>query len=130
MGCVPARGPERKNRLRGSAPPARMSRPILRSMMVGVALGAAAGLLAYGVETGLIAHAEGMAGVHMDVQGPVAAVLRAVRPQLPALLARIAVVYVAAGAVFGLAAAGVGRVGVAGGGAPGGGAGGGGGGAG
>lgn len=79
---------------------ARMRRWILES----VVLGAAAGLLAFGVETGLILHAEGMAGVHMDVQGPVAAVLRAVRPQLPALIGRIALAYVLAGAAFGVAA--------------------------
>jgi arylsulfatase A-like enzyme len=69
-----------------------------------VALGAVVGLLAFGVETGLILQAEGMAGVKMDVQGPVAAVLHAVRPQLPGLIGRIAVVYVVAGAVFGAAA--------------------------
>src|SRR3954447_6691268 len=78
-----------------------------KSVALGAALGATAGLLAFGVETGLIAHAEGMAGVHMDVQGPVAAVLRVVRPQLPALLARIALAYVAAGALFGVAAGGL-----------------------
>ncbi|HYV48887.1 MAG TPA: sulfatase-like hydrolase/transferase [Myxococcaceae bacterium] len=70
-----------------------------------VVLGAAAGLFAFGVETGLILHAEGMAGVNIDVQGPVAAVLRAVRPQLPALIGRIALTYAVAGAVFGVAAA-------------------------
>ncbi|HEY8208635.1 MAG TPA: sulfatase-like hydrolase/transferase [Myxococcaceae bacterium] len=77
---------------------------VWRSAVLGAALGAAAGLLAFGAETWLIARAEGLAGVHADMQGPVAAVLRAARPQLPWLLSRIAVAYVVGGALYGLLA--------------------------
>src|SRR3954470_3855595 len=74
------------------------------SIWTAVALGASAGLLAFGVETWLIARSEGLAGVHADMQGPVAAVLRAARPQLPWLLSRIALAYVVAGALAGVVA--------------------------
>ena len=73
-------------------------------MLAGAAVGGAVGVLAFVVESWLILRAEGLAGVRMDMQGPVAAVFHAVRPQLPWLFGRIALAYVAAGVGAGAAA--------------------------
>src|ERR1043165_2778082 len=75
-----------------------------KSVLAGAAMGGAGGVLAFGVETWLILRAEGLAGVRMDMQGPVAAGFHAVRPQLPGLFGRIALAYVAAGVGAGVAA--------------------------
>src|SRR5207253_1667738 len=69
----------------------------------GLALGALVGPGLFALQAALIG--PGSAGLAMDnTEGPFAALFRAVRPLLPALLIRIAVVYVVAGAALGAAA--------------------------
>ncbi len=72
---------------------------LLRFALAGVVLG----LVAFGVETALIIGSSAI-GLNIEVEGPFAELMRAVRPQLPSLFARVLLVYVAAGAVLGAAA--------------------------
>ena len=72
------------------------------SLVKGLLLGALVGLALFALEGAAIR--SGSAGLAMDTEGPFAALMRAVRPQLPALIARIALAYVLAGAVLGAAA--------------------------
>jgi arylsulfatase A-like enzyme len=66
-------------------------------------LGAGLGLGLFALETGRLLSA-GAVGVGIDVQGPYAALMTAIRPLLPGLLVRVAVAYAVAGAVLGLGA--------------------------
>ena len=70
------------------------------SALVGLSLGAAVFVL----ETLLIFRA-GVAGVNIEVQGTLAALMSVVKPHLPLLLARIAISYAVAGLVLGAAGA-------------------------
>jgi arylsulfatase A-like enzyme len=72
-------------------------------------IGAAAGLAAFAVETLLILRGE-VAGLEVDLQGPVAAFLRAARPLLWSLVGRIAAVYALAGAGAGVLAGAMARM--------------------
>lgn len=72
------------------------------SLVKGLVLGALVGLALFALEGAAIR--SGSAGLAMDTEGPFAALMKAVRPQLPPLIARIALVYVLAGAVLGAAA--------------------------
>jgi arylsulfatase A-like enzyme len=67
-------------------------------------LGAGLGLALFALETERLLRA-GAVGVGIDVQGPYAALMAAIRPLLPGLLMRVAVAYAVAGAVLGLGAA-------------------------
>ncbi len=53
-------------------------------------LGAALGLALFALETGLLLRA-GLVGIDVEVEGPYAALMAAVRPLVPGLLARVAV---------------------------------------
>src|SRR5262245_23121952 len=68
-----------------------------------VAKGLLAGMLfalaLFAVEGALVSSSA--AGLHFDTEGPFAAVMKAVRPLLPGLVARIALVYAIGGAVLG-----------------------------
>ncbi|MGA9520357.1 MAG: sulfatase-like hydrolase/transferase [Myxococcaceae bacterium] len=64
--------------------------------------GVALGVLVFGAETALVVSSSAI-GLEIDVEGPFAELMRAVRPLLPGLLARILLVYVVAGAVLGIA---------------------------
>jgi arylsulfatase A-like enzyme len=66
-------------------------------------LGGVAGLVALLVETAIVLRTD-LGALRIDVQGPAAVILRAVKPMLPALFGKIAVAYLAAGAVAGLVA--------------------------
>lgn len=72
------------------------------SLAKGLALGAASGLLLFAVEGAAVR--SGAAGLNLDVEGPFAAVIAAVRPLLPGLLMRIALTCALGGAVLGLGA--------------------------
>jgi len=69
------------------------------SIARGLLLGALAGLLLFVVEG--LGIRSGAPGLVMDTEGPFAALMAAVRPQLPGLLLRIALVYLVGGAVLG-----------------------------
>lgn len=72
------------------------------SVVKGLVLGALVGLALFALEGAAVR--SGSAGLTIDTEGPFAALMRVVRPQLPALIARIALVYLLAGAVLGAAA--------------------------
>lgn len=82
---------------------------MIRRVIGWALIGAAAGLAVFAVETLFILRGE-TAGLEVDLQGPVAAMMRAVRPLLPGLLGRIAAVYGLAGAVAGVAAGAMARM--------------------
>lgn len=73
-----------------------------KSLAKGLLVGALFGLALFSLEGALVG--SGSAGLAMDTEGPFAALMKAVRPSLPQLLARIALVYVLAGAVLGAVA--------------------------
>lgn len=78
--------------------------PTLLSWSLRVALlGAGLGLGLFALETERLLTA-GAVGVSVDVEGPYAALMAAIRPLLPGLLVRVAVAYAVAGAVLGLGA--------------------------
>jgi arylsulfatase A-like enzyme len=78
--------------------------PLLRSRLVlGMGLGAGLMLGVLGAEGRWVLRANA-AGLDLDVKGPAEALFAAVRPQLPGLLARVALVYVVAGLLMGLGA--------------------------
>lgn len=62
--------------------------------------GAVLGLGLFALETWLLLRS-GMVGIDIETSGPYAALMAAVRPFLPGLLARVAVTYAVAGAVLG-----------------------------
>lgn len=66
-------------------------------------LGAALGLGLFALETGWLLRA-GMVGFGIDLEGPYAALMAAMRPLVPGLILRVAVAYAVAGAVLGWAA--------------------------
>jgi arylsulfatase A-like enzyme len=68
------------------------------------ALGAGLGLLLFLLESALLVRA-GAVGVNLDVSGPYAALMAAVRPLLLPLLSRVALAYLLGGAVLGALAA-------------------------
>ncbi len=61
----------------------------------------ALGLVAFGVETARVVSSSAI-GLEINVEGPFAELMRAVRPLLPELFGRILLVYVVAGAVLGV----------------------------
>ncbi len=71
-----------------------------------VLVGAVTGLGFFLLEAGLILRGESV-GLRVDLRGPVAAFFGAVRPQLPGLLGRIVLLYLAGGGLLALAAAGL-----------------------
>ncbi|MDQ3264645.1 MAG: sulfatase-like hydrolase/transferase [Myxococcota bacterium] len=71
-----------------------------------VLAGAVTGLGFFGLEAGLILRGESV-GLRVDLRGPLAAFFGAVRPQLPGLLGRIALLYLAGGVVLALSAVGL-----------------------
>ena len=73
------------------------------SLIPAAALGAACFVALLGGEVALLLRA-GAVGVGMDTEGPFAALFRAVRPHVPGLLGRVAVLYALAGAALGLLA--------------------------
>lgn len=66
-------------------------------------MGVLLGLVLFGVETLLILRANSI-GLNVDTAGPLKALLAAVRPAVPGLIARVVVAYAVAGAVLGLVA--------------------------
>src|SRR5690242_708974 len=84
-------------RLTDRAHRAKQSR--MRRAGKGVALGAAVGLALFALE-GLSIRA-GAHGLNFDTEGPFAAVVAAIKPALPGLLARIALTCAIGGAVLG-----------------------------
>jgi len=80
------------------------SRTIAKQLASGAVLGMSLGVAVFVLETLLILRA-GIAGVNIEVQGTLAALMSVVKPQLPILLARIAFSYVVAGLVLGVAGA-------------------------
>jgi len=75
-----------------------------RGLLFGAAAGAVIALVALAAEGALIIR-PGAAGIGVEVEGPLQALLRAVKPLLPGLLLRVAIVYVTGGAVLGALAA-------------------------
>ncbi len=73
---------------------------LLRRLFFGAAAGMVVGLLLLAVEGALILR-PGAIGVGVEVQGPLLALIRATKPLLPGLLLRVAIVYIAAGALLG-----------------------------
>ncbi|XXF75753.1 sulfatase-like hydrolase/transferase [Myxococcaceae bacterium GXIMD 01537] len=82
--------------------PAALSR-LARFLLLRALLGAVLGLGLFLLETGLLLRA-GLVGVDIDVSGPYAALMAAVRPTVPGLLARVALAYALGGAVLGAVA--------------------------
>ncbi len=74
----------------------------MKKLLQCTALGAAVGLALFAGEG--LAIRSGAAGLNFDTEGPFAALMAAVKPQLPGLLARIALVYLLGGAVLGAVA--------------------------
>lgn len=74
----------------------------MKKLLQCTALGAAVGLALFAIEG--LAIRSGAAGLNFDTEGPFAALMAAVKPQLPGLVARIALVYLLGGAVLGAAA--------------------------
>ncbi|RYZ39892.1 MAG: hypothetical protein EOO71_18130, partial [Myxococcaceae bacterium] len=68
-----------------------------------LALGCLLGLLLFAAETAWLLKA-GVVGVDIPLDGPYAALAAAVRPLLPGVVLRVAVVYLVAGGLLGLAA--------------------------
>lgn len=66
-------------------------------------LGGLAGLATFALESALVFRS-GAIGVGLETEGPFAALVSAVRPELPALLARVAAAYASGGAIVGLSA--------------------------
>ncbi|MCP3141111.1 sulfatase-like hydrolase/transferase [Pyxidicoccus xibeiensis] len=85
--------------------PSRSLRPHVLRVLAGVGLG----LGLFAAESWLLLRS-GVVGMDIPVDGPYAALAAAVRPVLPALLLRIAAVYVVAGAVLALVAGVLARV--------------------
>jgi arylsulfatase A-like enzyme len=79
---------------------------LLRSLLLAALVGAGLGLGLFALETERLLSA-GVVGVGIDVEGPYAALMNAIRPLLPGLLVRIAAVYAVGGAVLGLVAGGL-----------------------
>jgi arylsulfatase A-like enzyme len=71
------------------------------SWLGSAAAGLALGLAAFAAE-GVLVLRETAIGIQFDVQGPLQAVLAAVRPQFPGLVARIVLAYAVAGIALGL----------------------------
>ncbi|MFP2933147.1 sulfatase, partial [Pyxidicoccus sp. 3LG] len=71
----------------------------LRSLLLRLVCGAVLGLGLFAAESWLLLRS-GVVGMDIPVDGPYAALAAAVRPVLPALLLRIAAVYVVAGLVL------------------------------
>jgi arylsulfatase A-like enzyme len=86
----------------------RASSGLFRSVLLAALVGAGLGLGLFALETERLLSA-GVVGVGIDVEGPYAALMNAIRPLLPGLLVRIAAVYVVGGAVLALVAAGLAR---------------------
>ncbi|MCP3101788.1 sulfatase-like hydrolase/transferase [Myxococcus sp. K15C18031901] len=84
------------------------SSPLWRPLAWRMALGAGLGLGLFAAESWLLLRS-GMVGVDIPVEGPYAALMAAVRPVLPGLLARVASVYVVAGMALAVAAWGLAR---------------------
>lgn len=74
----------------------------MKKLLQCTALGAAVGLALFAVEG--LAIRSAAAGLNFDTEGPFAALMAAVKPQLPGLIARIALIYLLGGAVLGAAA--------------------------
>src|SRR5258705_2931804 len=72
------------------------------SVAKGLLVGTLFGLVLFALEGAFIG--SGSAGLAFDTEGPFTALMKAVRPQLPQLLLRIALVYGLAGAVLGVVA--------------------------
>ena len=83
-----------------------LSLPRWLSLAALVGAGLGLGLFAWESERLL---STGLVGVGIDVEGPYAALMNAIRPLLPGLLARVAAVYAVGGAVLGLVAGGLAR---------------------
>jgi len=81
---------------------------LLRWSLLAALVGAGLGLGLFALETERLLSA-GVVGVGIDVEGPYAALMNAIRPLLPGLLVRVAAVYAAGGAVLGLVAGGLAR---------------------
>ncbi len=81
---------------------------LLRWLLLVALVGAGLGLVLFALETERLL-STGVVGVGIDVEGPYAALMNAIRPLLPGLLARIAAVYAVAGAVLALVAGGLAR---------------------
>ncbi|HEX8697406.1 MAG TPA: sulfatase, partial [Myxococcaceae bacterium] len=81
----------------------RVSPETLRWLSRAALLGSGLGLALFALETERLLSA-GAVGVSIDVQGPYAALMTAIRPLLPGLLVRVALAYAVAGAVLGLGA--------------------------
>jgi arylsulfatase A-like enzyme len=81
----------------------RVSPRLLRGPLLVVLLGVGLGLGLFALETERLLRA-GAVGVGVDVEGPYAALMNAIRPLLPRLLLRVAAVYAVAGAVLALVA--------------------------
>jgi arylsulfatase A-like enzyme len=79
--------------------PISMPRWLLRAALLGAGLG----LVLFALETERLL-STGVVGVGIDVEGPYAALMNAIRPLLPGLLIRVASAYAAAGAALGLVA--------------------------
>ena len=77
--------------------------PGLRWSLLAALVGAGLGLALFALETERLLSA-GVVGVGINVDGPYAALMSAIRPFLPGLLVRIAMVYGVAGALMGLVA--------------------------
>ncbi len=84
----------------------RVSSGLLRWFLLVTLLGAGLGLGLFALETERLLSA-GVVGVGIDVEGPYAALMTAIRPLLPGLLLRVAAVYAVAGAVLALVAGGL-----------------------
>jgi arylsulfatase A-like enzyme len=80
----------------------------LRWSLLAALVGAGLGLGLFALETERLLSA-GAVGVGIDVEGPYAALMNAIRPLLPGLLVRVAAVYGVGGAVLGLVAGGLAR---------------------
>jgi arylsulfatase A-like enzyme len=87
---------------------ARATPSALRSLLLAALVGAGLGLLLFALETERLLSA-GVVGVDINMDGPYAALMNAIRPFLPGLLVRIAAVYVLGGAVLALGAWGLTR---------------------
>lgn len=87
---------------------ARVAPGLLRWTLLAALVGAGLGLGLFVLETERLLRA-GVVGVGIDVEGPYAALMNAIRPLLPGLLFRVAAVYAAGGAVLGLMAGGLAR---------------------
>ncbi|HYH95182.1 sulfatase-like hydrolase/transferase [Hyalangium sp.] len=81
---------------------------LLRWSLLAALVGAGLGLGLFALETERLLRA-GAVGVGIDVEGPYAALMNAIRPLLPSLLVRVAAVYAAGGAVLALVAGGLAR---------------------